>query len=87
MPSPAALLLGLLVASPALHGALVAHTISVDAALTRVLLVLVGISLGFSALESLWRSYTAQRPAPGQAAEPGAPTDAGEPRRGRRRGD
>jgi hypothetical protein len=85
MPSPGALLVGLVVASPAVWGALVTGTVSVDEALQRVAVVLLGMSLATAAVQRLWRSYTehaaiARRAAPADAERGQAPA-------GRRRDD
>jgi hypothetical protein len=64
MPSPGALLVGLLVAAPAVYGALVTGTVSVDAALQRLVVVLVGMSVATAAVQRLWRTYGAHTPAP-----------------------
>lgn len=71
--SPSALLLGLAVAAPTLHGALVGGTVPVDVALQRLLVILLVTGLGLSAVHRLVGGFArsaaqAQTDRQGQAA-------------------
>jgi len=63
--TPGAVLIGLLLSSPALWGALTDPAASVDAALTRFLLGVVGAAFGLSLLRTLVNGYVRSSPPPG----------------------
>jgi hypothetical protein len=73
-PTPVMLLVGLLVSAPALWAALVKETLPVDVAFTRVVVILLVVSFGGSALRGLVHAYTRTPLAP-PADGAGGPTE------------
>jgi hypothetical protein len=66
-PAPATLLLCLALAAPSLWASLVEGTLPPEVAIQRLLIILVVVSVGASALRGLVRAYTKTNHAPGDA--------------------
>jgi hypothetical protein len=66
-PTPATLMLGLALAAPSLWAALVTQTLPTDVAFQRLVVILVVVSVGGSALRGLFHAYAKTSPAPDEA--------------------
>lgn len=68
-PAPATLMVGLALAGPSLWASLVEQTMPTDVAIVRLVIILLVVSVGASALRGLFHAYANTNGAPHKAAD------------------